>query len=513
MTPESGAEIEARPKSPAPGPRLAPEMRASSTSSRSVPAPPAAKTPPATRELWPTVFPATLVLSDALALVAALFATYAIRFQSGLFPTPLGVPELSAYAVALVVLVPAGLVTIAREGMYAPRRRARVSRDVVDAARASGMLALLLVAAAFFYREFSFSRSMLAGFWLAATFFVTLFRRFASRAHRAFHARGFGLERVVLVGGGPMAARLAQRIVEQPGFGIRIVGEIEGLDWRAAQDDATSRAGRLARIRGLAEGGTVDRVILTDPHLSHDERLDFLEECHAFGVTCDFVPDLFDVLSGRLRVEEIDGVPLVGAKLHPLGRAARMQKRTLDVVISAGTMLLFAPLFAFLALLVKLDSPGPVFYRQRRLGRDGREFEILKFRSLPMDAEAASGPLRATRGDTRATRIGALLRRSSLDELPQLANVLKGEMSLVGPRPERPVFVGQYRTDVPRYLERHGVKSGITGWAQVNGLRGDTSIEERTRYDLWYVENWSLTLDVKILLLTSVRFLFQKEAY
>jgi exopolysaccharide biosynthesis polyprenyl glycosylphosphotransferase len=252
---------------------------------------------------------------------------------------------------------------------------------------------------------------------------------------------------------------------------------------------------------------------VTDPDLTYDERLDLVEACHGDGIRCDFVPDLFEVMLGRIRVEEIDGVPLVGVRLHPLDRIDRIKKRTLDILASAAGLVVLSPLLGLLAAVVKLDSAGPVIYRQRRLGRDGREFDLLKFRSMPVAAEGDTGPVWTTREDVRATRIGRVLRRTSLDELPQLWNVLKGEMSLVGPRPERRFFVDQFRRDVPRYLERQGVKSGITGWAQANGLRGDTSVEERTRYDIWYVENWSLGLDLKILVLTLFRFLFQEEAY
>ncbi|MBZ0270007.1 sugar transferase, partial [bacterium] len=211
--------------------------------------------------------------------------------------------------------------------------------------------------------------------------------------------------------------------------------------------------------------------------------------------------------------DEIGGVPLIGSRLHPLGRIDRVQKRTLDLVGSALGLVVLSPLLAFTALLVRLDSPGGALYRQSRLGRDGRAFHLWKFRSMPIDAEAGSGPVRNTKADTRATRMGRILRRTSLDELPQLWNVLRGEMSLVGPRPERPFFVESFRERIPRYLERHGVKSGLTGWAQVNGLRGDSSIEDRTRFDIWYVENWTLALDLKILVLTALRFLFQEEAY
>jgi exopolysaccharide biosynthesis polyprenyl glycosylphosphotransferase len=190
-----------------------------------------------------------------------------------------------------------------------------------------------------------------------------------------------------------------------------------------------------------------------------------------------------------------------------------VQKRALDLVAASLGLIAASPLLACCAIAIRLETPGPALFRQRRLGRDGREFDILKLRTMPVDAEEMSGPVRASRGDGRATRLGSVLLRTSLDELPQLWNVVKGEMSLVGPRPERPYFVDHFQSRVPRYLERHGVKSGITGWAQVHGLRGNTSIDERTRYDIWYVENWSILLDVKIVLLTMVRFPFQKDAY
>lgn len=475
-------------------------------------APPTAPTPRATRGLSPLVFPALFVVSDSFALCGALALTYWLRFFSGAFESPLGVPDVSLYARTLWLIVPAGLAALVHEGMYRDHRRARFRTDLWDAARAVGMLCLILVTSAFFYREESFSRSMLVGFWGLATLFVAGARLAVAEAHRQLHARGLGVERVALVGGGALAERLAHRIEEQPGFGMNIVSRLEDLDWRGVEAADGSRL-RLARVRGLAESGNVDRIIVTDSRLAHEERLELVEACHRRGVLCDFVPDLFEVMMGRVRVEEIDGVPLVGAKLHPLGRWQRVQKRGLDLLLSGTALLLFAPLFAILAFAVRLDSKGPVFFRQRRLGRDGREFEIVKFRSMPIDAEVETGPVRASRTDRRATRLGSVLRRTSFDELPQLVNVLRGEMSLVGPRPERPVFVGQFQSDIPRYLERHGVKSGLTGWAQVHGLRGDTSIEERTRYDIWYVENWSLGLDLKIILLTAVRFLFHKEAY
>ena len=478
---------------------------------RTVSPPPFVPTPPATHKLAPALFGATLVLADAAAFVLALIGAYWIRFQAGVLATPLGVPPLAPYLATLPVVVGFGLVVTWQAGLYRARRRADALHDAVEGGRAILSLGVLLAAVAFFYRDFSFSRTFLAIYVACAGVLFVLLRRVAGLAHRALRAHGIGVQRVALAGG-EIADRLAAKIAGRPGSGLEVVARLTGVDWRGSgtADDAFAR---LKRVRAFVRRYRVDRLIVTDPSLSHDARLDLVEACHEERCRCDFVPDLFEVMVGRVRVEEIDGVPLVGVRLHPLGRIERFQKRTLDLVVASLVLAVFSPILSLTALAVRLSGPGPVIFRQPRLGRDGREFDIRKFRSMPLAAEQETGPVRATRGDPRPTPVGRVLRRTSVDELPQLWNVIKGEMSLVGPRPERPVFVEEFRQSIPRYLERHGVKSGITGWAQVHGLRGDTSIEERTRYDIWYVENWSLALDLKILALTFLRVLFQEEAY
>ncbi len=502
-------ETKTSPSAPA-APGVAARRRPSGTMPR--PSPPHVTTPGATRKLAPALFAATLVVSDAAALVAAMFLAYWIRFDSGLLPAPLGVPPFGPYARALPLAIGLGLVALRERGLYRAHRRADARRDLVEGARAMVLLGGALAAVAFFYREFSFSRTFLVLYVACAALTVPALRRAAAAVHRGLRARGVGVQRVALAGG-DVADTLARKIAGRPGSGLEVVARWEGEDWFGPGDGAHAAAERPARVRDFVRAHRVDRLIVTDPSLTPDERFDLVEACHAEGVRCDFVPELFEVMLGRVRVEEIDGVPLVGVRLYPLGRLERFQKRTLDLAGSALGLLALAPLLLFLAACVKATSPGPVLFRQRRLGRDGREFDMLKFRSMPVAAESGTGPVRATRGDARPTRAGRLLRRTSLDELPQLWNVVRGEMSLVGPRPERPYFVDAFRRSIPRYLERHGVKSGITGWAQVHGLRGDTSIEERTRYDLWYVENWSIGLDLRILALTLLRFLFQEEAY
>jgi exopolysaccharide biosynthesis polyprenyl glycosylphosphotransferase len=234
-------------------------------------------------------------------------------------------------------------------------------------------------------------------------------------------------------------------------------------------------------------------------------------ECEKRMVEFNLVADLLGLVTSQVDMRTIDGVPLLGLKETPLGEGFnRFLKRMMDIVFSASGLILLSPVFLVMAAIVKASSPGPVFYFQKRIGEDGRRFAMIKFRTMIDKAEKGVGRVWAQEDDPRRTKIGALMRSCNLDELPQLINVLKGEMSLVGPRPERPHFVGKFKEDIPRYMARHKIKSGMTGWAQVNGLRGNTSIEERTKYDLYYLENWSLGFDLKILFMSAFAL---KNAY
>ncbi len=225
------------------------------------------------------------------------------------------------------------------------------------------------------------------------------------------------------------------------------------------------------------------------------------------------VPDMLELMTSRIRIQEIEGIPFLKLKDIPMTTWNRILKRLFDIFITVAGLIIALPIMIFVAIVIKLSSPGPIFYIQERVGLDGVSFPLIKFRSMRIDAETLSGPVRNKKDDNRATLIGKILRRTSLDELPQLFNVLLGQMSVVGPRPERPFFVEQFKNNIPKYLERHRVKTGMTGWAQVNGLRGDVPIEERTKFDIYYVENWSLVFDIKIILKTIRAVIFAKNAY
>jgi exopolysaccharide biosynthesis polyprenyl glycosylphosphotransferase len=295
-----------------------------------------------------------------------------------------------------------------------------------------------------------------------------------------------------------MLPTVVDRIESKPGLGLVIKGYIgegenpTGIEYLGPIEET----GRLIRELGL------DVVIVALPFSEHERLLEVLRQTDGLRVEIRFVPDLFGLITTRTEVHDLDGIPLIGLKPFPLDPWGRFFKRLVDMFLSGVFLVIFSPVFAVVSLAVVLESRGGVFYRQERIGRDGRRFTMYKFRSMKADAEK-DGPVWG-RGvdDPRSTRVGWILRRTGLDEIPQLYNVLRGEMSLIGPRPERPCFVSEFAGAIPGYLDRHRVKSGVTGWAQVNGLRGDTSVEERTEYDIYYVENWSLGLDFRIMLMT-----------
>jgi exopolysaccharide biosynthesis polyprenyl glycosylphosphotransferase len=353
--------------------------------------------------------------------------------------------------------------------------------------------------------EFIYSRQMLAYGWIFAIVAVTGGRLIHTAVVGALRSRGIAADRVVIVGTGATGRLVLDKIRRSPRLGFSVVGFVSFAEDGDVEDDIEEVPvlGTTLDLANIVEGYTVDEIIVALSGTPHEAILELVYAVTHLPVAIKVYPESFRLLtSDTLSISDLNGLPTVRVRTIGLRRVDRIVKRVMDVIISAVILVTLAPLMLAIALLVKLTSSGPVFFVQERVGQDGRAFQLLKFRSMPVDAEASSGPVFATRDDPRPTRFGRIIRRYSLDELPQFINVLLGEMSVVGPRPERPFFVEQFSRRIPAYTARHHEKSGVTGWAQVNGLRGDTSIDERTRYDLYYVENWSILFDVKIMVKT-----------
>jgi Undecaprenyl-phosphate glucose phosphotransferase len=466
------------------------------------------------------------VLSDALLGLTAFIIAYALRFHSGLIPITKGVPPLRQYINVLpfiAVLVP---LAYQLQGLYRLRRgRSRV--DDFFAVFVGSIVAVVLGIVATLYVQIYFAPNtakdrglfevsqLVWGLFLVLNVMLTyasreLVREALERRWRA----GVGLKRILIAGSGELGRLVADKILEHRELGYQIVGFV---DDRAAGDHLGYRGlpllGTIEEAPEISTRESIDHLYVALPPEQHVQMLELIESTSREMVDVKVVPDLLQVIALRARLEDLDGVPVISINDVPLQGFNSLVKRAIDVAISAAALAVLVLPLAVVAALVKLTSRGPVFYRQERMGLDGRPFMIHKFRSMYDGAEGETGPVFASRDDPRRTPLGRVLRRSNVDELPQFWNVLKGEMSLVGPRPERPLFVAQFKDKIPQYMLRHKVKAGITGWAQVNGWRGNTSIEKRIEYDLYYIENWSVRLDLKIMWLTVLKGFFHKHAY
>jgi len=446
-----------------------------------------------------------MLAGDLLLVAGCWLLAYYIRFYVAGPPSSHGIPYVQPYLLMLVPILVVWGVSFRAFDLYRPRRIGSRLSEIADIAKASSVGALVLVSVmTFLFREYDYSRVVIVYFWIFSIVAVS-FSRYAFReVLRIARRRGYNQRYALVVGGGDLAAGVIQRLRARTDTGIRILGLV-GDEKQSA--GGAQPLGGFADLRTVLDAHPVDHVIVALPHEDYGRLGGLLEAIGDEPVTIHVVPDLGRFTSLRGGVEEFEGLPFVHLRESPLYGWNRVTKRIFDVVFSAALLLLL------LAAAVKLTSPGPVLYRQERMGLDGQRFRMLKLRTMRMDAERETGPVWAPPGDARRTSIGAFFRRFSLDELPQFVNVLRGEMSVVGPRPERPVFVERFRQTVPGYMLRHKVKSGVTGWAQVHGLRGNTSLETRIEYDIQYIERWSFWLDLKIIAMTVSRVLFDRNAY
>lgn len=454
-----------------------------------------------------------MFLSDLLAIGASWITAYYLRFYWGPIPVYRGVPDFRPYFFLLGLIIVVWGIAFKAFGLYRPRRIASRLAEVGDLTQACTLAVLILVALTFFLKPFEFSRVVILYFWVISILAVTLVRSSFREVLRFLRRRGYNLRHILIVGEGALARKVVERIQTRPELGLRIVGLLVGDPRIVGEElDGLKALGTYEQAGEVVRGLSIDRVFIAIPLEAYGRMEGILRSLEEGIADINVVPDLYQYMTLRGGVEEFDGLPLISLQDSPSYGWSLVGKRVIDMALSSVVLLITGPLLLLLAAAIKFTSPGPVLYRQKRMGLDGRTFQMLKFRSMRTDAEDDTGPVWAARNDGRRTEIGALLRRASLDELPQLVNVLKGEMSLVGPRPERPVFIEEFRKRIPRYMLRHKVKAGITGWAQVNGWRGDTSLEKRIECDLYYIEHWSLLFDLKILWLSLWRGFVHKNA-
>ncbi|MBM3127443.1 MAG: undecaprenyl-phosphate glucose phosphotransferase [Chloroflexi bacterium] len=452
------------------------------------------------------VFTISLLGVDIALTCLAFVAAYLLRPRDA---TPHQViPPLTYYVGMMILSALALVIVFFFYRLYHLHRGISRLDEVYSVASATSISVIVGMAlTTFVYRtEIDYPRTMIVYFWLSALVLIGLGRIAHHTFRSALYRRGWDESRLLIVGANEAGYTILERIRVSPQLGYRPIGFLD--DERAGQKMlGLPVLGRVEQLGEIVRQHKIAEVIIALPEASHQDLLSIISRCEDGRVNIKIFPDVFQIMAAEVNVGDLNGLPLLTMRDIALRGWRLTAKRIVDVVISAIVLVFISPLLMLIALLVKLDSRGPALYWQERMGLDARPFPCFKFRSMRQDAEAATGPVWAVANDPRRTRIGSYLRKYSLDELPQFINVFLGHMSLVGPRPERPVFVDQFRQQIPRYMERHQLKAGITGWAQANGLRGDTSIWERTKYDLYYVEHWSLWFDFKIMILTALRFL------
>ncbi|MDE2826323.1 MAG: undecaprenyl-phosphate glucose phosphotransferase [Bacteroidota bacterium] len=453
-----------------------------------------------------------LFFMDMLLVGCAWIVAYYLRFEI-LVSWPVPLPEwhpLSRYLIFLPWILISAALTFWASGLYVPNRAQRWTTLIRSVAKSVGLALIITLAFLSFYRDFNVSRLTILLFAALTPISMVTLRLSIYFFVRSARRRGRHLRRVLIVGAGTAGRRLAKSFELYPWMGFQVIGFLD--DHKTDEPDVLGKVDDVLPLLDAAEN-PIHYVYIALPLHAVGKIETLLSSLSTRLVHVCLVPDLLqhDIINSR--ITDVDGLPV----LHIIDEAPidfrRFVKRCLDVVFSLLVLIILSPLLLTVAVLVLLSSKGPVLYKQERMGLNGLCFNMLKFRSMPVTAEKESGAVWAKKGENRATPIGRILRRTSLDELPQFINVLKGDMSVVGPRPERPVFIEDFKNRIPRYMQRHKMKAGITGWAQVNGWRGNTSLEKRIQHDLYYIQNWSLYLDIKIMILTVWKGFVNRNAY
>ena len=458
-----------------------------------------------------------LRLSDWILLFFSGFLSYYASNAYETF-TALGVqglPKSYLHVILLAVILSALIFPLS--AVYKVWRGSSTLTEIKHITIAWSMVALTLAFLAFITKSGAdFSRSWM-GIWFASGWVALVASRVVLRlVLRYLRSSGFNHRHIVIVGTGDQAAIVADRLQKSTWFGL----EISALFSSGSLSDHMPSWLRDKRIitqyedlRAHVDDNEVDQVWISLPHSEEKTIREVINALDGSPVEIRYVPDIFEYQLMHHSLSEVAGVPVVNISYSAIDGVNKILKAVEDYVLASVLLIFASPLMALIAIGVKLTSSGPVLYRQKRVGWNGKEFTMLKFRSMPAEAECVTGPVWASKMDNRATPFGSFLRKTSLDELPQIFNVLRGEMSLIGPRPERPVFVEQYKEEIPHYNKKHLVKAGLTGWAQVHGWRGNTCLHTRIEHDLYYIENWTLWLDIKIIVMTLFRGLVHKNAY
>ncbi|MFI5144304.1 MAG: undecaprenyl-phosphate glucose phosphotransferase [Ignavibacteria bacterium] len=465
-----------------------------------------------------TLVPVLTILSDIIAIEASFLISFWIRFLSPInkyFPFEGDLPLLKSYVFLSFMVIPIWLLIFQSRKMYRPRRVVFIFDEFFLIIRLVSFAIIFAFGLVFFYRVFPYSRFTFVLIWFCSIVLITFGRYVMLKIEKALYRRGKALNNAIIVGNNELSADIFKNFNKHPYAGYKILGYIND-DSFSGHDylKGMNLLGTYSVFADVVRENNIRTILVTIPSAESEMLYELLHRCEGENVEFLLVPDFLEMLTSSVRVQEIDGIPFLKIKSIPMNFWNNMLKRAFDILFSSIVLSITSPLLIIIAILVKLTSKGKVLYSQERVSLEGKKFKMIKFRSMVENAEASTGAVFASKDDNRSTPIGKFLRKYSLDELPQYFNVLIGDMSVVGPRPEREVFINLMKDKIPKYLDRHRVKCGITGWAQVNGLRGqETSLEKRIEYDIYYIENWSIVFDLKIIIRTFKEMFFSKVAF
>lgn len=452
---------------------------------------------------------------DAFLTGASFIFAYYIKFYILEDGPGIGVLPVQDYYMLLPFMVPGYLLIYYKCGVYSPKRTVRLRHEVYGILQANtlGMAALIIILY-MIIREINFARSVMAIFYVLNIFLTSFARVMLRKLLRTMRSKGYNLKHILLVGYSRAAEEYIDRIQDNPQWGYAVCGILDDHIPAGTVYKGVKVLGTLGNLEIILPENKLDEIAITLSLKDYDYLEGIVHTCEKSGVHTKFIPDYNSLIPSKPYTEDLMGLPVINIRYVPLTNTSNMvAKRIVDIVGSLFGILLTSPVMLVCAILIKITSPGPVIFKQERVGLHNKPFYMYKFRSMAVQSAKEEKKAWTVRNDPRVTGVGKILRRTSLDELPQLFNILKGDMSLVGPRPERPLFVEKFKEEIPRYMVKHQVRPGLTGWAQVNGLRGDTSIRKRIEYDLYYIENWTMGFDIKIIFMTFFTGFINKNAY
>ncbi|MBO4889562.1 MAG: undecaprenyl-phosphate glucose phosphotransferase [Lachnospiraceae bacterium] len=454
----------------------------------------------------------TLVIDGFVIAVSYVFA-YFLKFQSGLLLYDEGL-SIQTYMTALYFLVPGYLILYSQLDLYHTKRASGRKRELINVIKANTIGALIFMMALYVINQPDFSRQMIFIFWAMCICLETAVRNIMRALMMFWWQKGYNIKYVLLVGYSGSAESYINKILLNPQWGYVVRGILDDNTERGTEYKGIKVLGTIDNLPLILPENKLDEIAITLPLGQYGRLKEIVNLCEKSGVHTKFIPDYMGIIPNRPYTEDIQGLPVINIRHVPLTNTLNAAiKRTMDIVGSIVGIILSSPIMIISAILIKLTSDGPVIFAQERVGLHNKPFSMYKFRTMIEQTETEEAKGWTTKNDPRVTKVGRFLRKTSLDELPQLFNILVGQMSLVGPRPERPQFVEKFREEIPRYMIKHQVRPGLTGWAQINGLRGDTSIEKRIEHDLYYIENWTFEFDIKIIILTVFIGFINKNAY